>query len=218
MAKQIRQVGRALLLILPLVVLAVIFVLPQRPSEAAFHDPFWDNVSSSPECACANCGCEGAPEWFPEGAGLSVNVRTREVVWDHALFHMPGLVADNVFSIRWRSTIDGESQMGHGMLPELGGDRREGDPQPRGAGRLGRPRSLDPTALGPHRRLRLGRFGLQRPSCNVLDVLTVDGNDDYVLSDSGATTGPWTVATGCRTATPTETATTTSTRTTAAGR
>jgi len=39
-AKQIRQVGRAFIYILPLVLVAVIFVSPQRSSEAACSDPF----------------------------------------------------------------------------------------------------------------------------------------------------------------------------------
>jgi RHS repeat-associated protein len=49
----------------------------------------------------------------PEG----VDVRTGELMWDHFLFRTPGLVADNIFAIRWRSMISGASQLGNRILP-----------------------------------------------------------------------------------------------------
>jgi len=182
MARRIRQLGRALLYTLPLVVVGVLLVWPQPPSEAAtYANPFWGNTSLSPECACANCPCEGPPEWSPEG----VNLRTREFVWDHFLFRVPGMVEDHAFSIRWRSTIDGETDMGQRMLPSwlITAEKEILDEE-------------NPSGDGGHQVLirrssgRIDMYGWDgsdyaAESCNVHDVLTTDVSGNYVL------TNPW---------------------------
>jgi len=185
MAKQIRQVGRALLYILPLVVLAVIFVLPQQPSEAAYSNPYWTNDSSSPECPCSNCGCGGAPEWYPEGDGFYVNVRTRELMWQLDLLRMPGLESDFALGLLYRTAVNGETDFGSRMLLR--------------PVRTAQKVILDaehPNDPGGHEMVIRDHSGLpwiyswdgsvySAESCKLHDELTVDQSGDYILTD------PW---------------------------
>ncbi len=114
MAKQIRQVGRALVYVVPLVALALFFLLPAPRSEAStYTDPFWTNSSPSPECLCADCPCERPSEWSPEG----VSLRTGDFVFDHTILDMPGRGGPLVLGFRWRAMVDGASQLGNGILP-----------------------------------------------------------------------------------------------------
>ena len=113
MARQIRQVGRVLVVVLPLLALAVFLLLPPPPAQGApFANPFWQNLSPSPECSCTDCPCDGPPEFVGD-----VSVRTGELVRDFALFSTPGLVDSNVFSVRHRSMNAGATQLGARMLP-----------------------------------------------------------------------------------------------------
>ena len=116
MARTIRQAGRAFILLLPLAALAVFLLLPPPGAEGApFSNPYWVNLSPSPECTCADCPCDGPPEFVDD-----VSVRTGELVIDFALFSTPGLVEDNVFSVRHRSMNAGATQVGARMIDSWG--------------------------------------------------------------------------------------------------
>jgi hypothetical protein len=98
------------LLVLILVGGALTTLMHQRAEAAPYVNPFWANNSPSPESAIKMVSDLAMS---PEG----VDVRTGEMMWDHFLFKTPGVLADNIFAIRWRSMISGSSQLGNQILP-----------------------------------------------------------------------------------------------------
>ena len=99
---------------------------------APYVNPFWTNASPSQEsalcevaeramaCESAKCGtgsCGSGCGGCGRCCDFTVDLRTGELFWDKKLFNLPGVVEDNVFAIRWRSMVNGSSQLGSGMLP-----------------------------------------------------------------------------------------------------
>ena len=115
MAKAVKAMGRALWWVLPLLVVGILFVLPQPSARASYTDPYWDQNSTSPECICDNCGCEGPSEWSPEG----VSWRTGALRVAFRLFDTPSKEGSNLFSLIWRSDLSGGTQFGRGMVPSF---------------------------------------------------------------------------------------------------
>ncbi|MGE0192749.1 MAG: RHS repeat-associated core domain-containing protein [Planctomycetota bacterium] len=182
MARLARQYGRVLLYVLPLVLIAAFFALRPHQAEGGtpYSDPFWDHTSSYPECsACSGCGCPSAPEFTQEG----VSARTGELVVDIPLFSFPGRVEPLVFSLRYRSMLDGTTQMGNNMVPSW---ETTAEKVILNAG--------SPNSSGGH------EWWIRRPSglidvwgfdgvdyypdsCLVTDALTINGSGNPVLTD-----------------------------------
>ena len=167
MAKQIRQVGRAFLYILPLVVLGAFLLLPQQPARASYSSPFWTNTSASPECVCDKCACEAPAERLH-----GVSVRTLDFAWNHFLFRMPGRVDDVVFALQWQSRISGQTEFGNGMLPSFMWSIEDRDTE----AWVRRPDGLIVV-------YEWDGNEWSTADCNVHDTLTVDQNDHFVLTD-----------------------------------
>jgi len=124
--------GRVTVYFVALCAFVLGFVLYRQAIAAPYVNPFWANNSPSQEsaicevasramaCESAKCGT-GSCGTGCAGCGrccdVTVDVRTGELFWDKVLLTTPGVVEDNVFSIRWRSMIGGASQLGQGMLP-----------------------------------------------------------------------------------------------------
>jgi hypothetical protein len=83
MSKVVREVGRALWIVLPLLVVAVFLLLPpQGASGTTYSDSEYDNTSSAPWCACADCGCERPSGWVVDarlGNGVTVSTCARRL-------------------------------------------------------------------------------------------------------------------------------------------
>ena len=182
MAQQIRRFGPWILALGVIVALAVVLVPGPEYSHAAnYADPYWDNDSTSQECgACSGCGCPRPAEWSPEG----VSYRTGELVWDHHVLSFPGVLGNFSISLRWRSMINGTTQLGNSVLPswETTAEYIEID-------------SIDPDSDGGHKVLvrrptgRIDEFtwngtAYDSDSCAITDDLTTDGGTgDYILTD-----------------------------------
>ena len=116
MARKVKQVGRVLIYVLPLVILGVLLMgRPRQLRTAATFslNPFW-TTSAVQECGCNGCGCP-APSVFTYG----VSTLTGEVVEDRFLFSFPVLGDDFVVSLRWRSMVSGNTQFGQGVIPSF---------------------------------------------------------------------------------------------------
>ncbi len=174
--------GRALVLILATCALVALFALTRHGAEGSgspYADPFWDNTSTVSACsACGGCGCPSAPTSSPEG----VDVRSGELFVDHAILTFPGRVSSLNLSVRWRSMIDGVTQMGAGAIGswETTAEKVILDEN-------------DPDGDGGHEvRIRhssgeINVFGWDAVSyspetCLVTDTLTTDTNGDYLLT------------------------------------
>jgi len=112
-SRQIKRFGRWMLVLGPLVVLLFLTVPTPRPAAAAFSTPFYSFIGSLPECICASaCGCEGPPEWGPEG----VSNRTGEFRYVKSINSWPGKTDPFATSILYRSYISGGTQVGAGVV------------------------------------------------------------------------------------------------------
>ncbi len=155
--------------------LALTLTLVQRAESAPYANPFWGNASASPESAI---GSVANLAISPEG----VDMRTGELFWDHFLFRTPGVRGDLSFAFRWRSMINGSSQMGRQILPSfettsqyvvINQQNRNG---PGGhAVDIRRP-------SGRTDRFLFNRAGYTAPA-DVFDVLTAGPGGTYILTD-----------------------------------
>ena len=113
--------GRLALLTMLVAGIAVSVALMREAHAAPYVNPFWANNSVSPESPVAMVASlalvrEGE-RCNPSTGTILVDARTGELFFDHMLFKTPGLLEDNVFSLRWRSMISGSSQLGNGVVP-----------------------------------------------------------------------------------------------------
>ena len=186
MARLARQYGRVMLYVLPLVLIAAFFALRPHGAEGgtAYSDPFWTPPSNSECSACSGCGCPSAPEFTPEG----VSARTGELVLDIPVFTFPGLEGPTVFSLRYRSMIDGSTQAGNRMVPswEMSAEYvviNSGNPTASGGHEVWIRRSTGVADI-----FAWDGSAYYPDSCLVTDTLTVNGGGNYVLEDKyGAT-------------------------------
>src|SRR5438552_12745845 len=116
-----RQHGKRLAVAGVLLAFLALAVLPRRALASSYTDPFWSNNSSAMETACVPCPC-GGPTLIEEatsasGASAAVDTHSGELHVTLPLFAMPGMIEDTVFSIRWRSMVSGNSQLGAAVLP-----------------------------------------------------------------------------------------------------
>ncbi len=123
--------GRAFALAgLFVIAVLVVFVVQGRALASPYATPFWGTTSASPESAlCQVSTLSRVSEGADYGAcksgsgcaapcdGVVIDVRTGELMVDFTLFTTPGLVGDNMFSVRWRSMLSGASQFGRQALP-----------------------------------------------------------------------------------------------------
>ena len=174
--------GRALVIILPVCALIAFFALSRHGAEGSgspYSDPFWDNTSTVDTCsACGGCGCPSAPTSSPEG----VDVRSGELFVDHPILTFPGRVSSLNLSIRWRSMIDGVTQMGAGAIGswETTAEKvilDENDPDGDGGHEV-----LIRNASGEINVFDWDGTSYSAATCLVTDTLTTDTNGDYLLT------------------------------------
>jgi RHS repeat-associated protein len=115
MARQIKRLGRWMLVLGPLVVLVMLLVPQPRPAQAlTFSSPFWSNVSTNLECVCASAcdSCGGPSLWDEYGvSGISGAYRHTFHLLDN-----PAKVGHFSIDVLWRSDISGHSQLGRGWI------------------------------------------------------------------------------------------------------
>lgn len=115
MARQIKRFGKWFALFVPIALLAVLLARPAGVHALTFSSPFWTNVSSNLECACAHeCeACGGPSVVSPEGVFYTSGAFRHTV----PLLDNPGMTGPLVLSLAWRSDVSGHSQFGRGWIP-----------------------------------------------------------------------------------------------------
>jgi hypothetical protein len=114
MPKIVRQMGRALWFVLPLLALALFVLLPpKRAMGGTYTTPYWTNTGSVLECACDASCCEKPPVFSPEGDS-HLDGHLQQTFF---LFDTPGRVSRHAFGLTWSARISGVTQMGRSVLP-----------------------------------------------------------------------------------------------------
>jgi hypothetical protein len=108
MARVVRQIGRALWVLVPLAVLGFVLLAPPGGVEAAYSGPLGKHGSGT----VAECVCHRPPARTSEGVRLLEGAL--QIVFP--LMTSPGLVGTHAYSPPFDPGVSGESRMGRGVL------------------------------------------------------------------------------------------------------